>query len=152
MKFDLYESRDQYTLDDLLQAVDKRMVTEQDKKIFVALSEIRLGYILEAEKYFYNLYNAILFYIQHGTKQCLNDIENIEITQTEFLMEYPNIKKYYIIHYYNKNKIVNNLMNYYNLNLDQKEFNMKILLSRSKMQLLEKKYAISDEAKRMLEV
>ena len=43
-------------------------------------------------------------------------------------------------------------MNYYNLNLDQKEFNMKLLLSRSKMQLLEKKYSVSDEAKRMLEV
>lgn len=152
MKIDLYESRDPYTLDDLLQAVDKRLMIEQDQKIFVALSEIRLGYILEAEQYFYNLYNAILFYIQHSTKQCLTDIENIEIAQTELLTEYPNIKKYYIIHYYNKNKIVKNLMNYYNLELDQKEFNMKLLLSKSKMYLLEKKYAVSDEAKRLLEV
>lgn len=138
--------RDPYTISELMEAIDNRLKSEKDPKMIIVLKEMRSGYLQESRQYILSLYKMIVRYIRKGDKQILTDIENVYLAQRNLKLYYNSIR-YYLKKYYKKKDLIE-ICNA--SDLDSSIFNMKNLISCSKLTKILQKYAVSSEAKYIL--
>lgn len=139
-----YINRDDYSTGDLIEAITKRLKTETEKPIIIALREKRSEYIEDCENYPYTLIRELIDYI-YSKDQSGDKIERIHISQSELIANYSDIK-YYIKHYYRRRELID-IYNNGRYDIDYNLFSMSNLLSETKLMKILKSYAVSDEAK-----
>lgn len=141
-----YINRDDYSTGDLIEAITKRLKTETEKPIIIALREKRSEYIEECEKYPYTLIKELIDYI-YSKDQSIDKIERIYISQQSLVANRSDIE-YYIRHYfiYNRNSSIDTYNNG-RYDIDYKLFSMSNLSSKTKLTKILKTYAVSNEAK-----
>lgn len=136
--------RKQYTIGNLIEAIDHHLKTETNEAVIISLKEIRLAYIIECENYPYRLLRRLIDYI-YAKDQTMDMIDCIEISQFE-LIENHNDIVYYMKHYYHRNRLID-IYNRGKYQINYKLFSMDTLLSKNKLRNLLKTYAESNDAK-----
>lgn len=136
--------RKQYTIGNLIEAIDKHLKTETNEAVIISLKEIRLAYIVECENYPYRLLRRLVDYL-YTKDQTMDMIDCIEISQIELIENHDDIV-YYIKHYYHRNRLIDNY-NRGRYQINYKLFSMDTLLSKNKMHKLLKTYAVSNDAR-----
>lgn len=137
--------RKQYTIGNLIEAIDYHLKTETDEAVIISLKEIRLAYITECENYPYRLLRQLIDYL-YAKDQSMDMIDYIEISQFELIENHDDIV-YYIKHYYHRNHLID-IYNQGKYQINYKLFSMDTLLSKNKLRNLLKTYAESNDARR----
>lgn len=143
----------EYTIGQLLEAVDKQIKIEKNKVLKCALLQLRTGYINEINQYFYNLFESIYVFVNKEYDQTQDDLEKVYDCQFRLFTLYDDDDlKYCIRHFYKTSFFIDWVKSNHDfkIDIDKKYFIMSNLVDDEKLFRILQKYAKSDIAKVML--